>query len=240
MIMSSTMTSTQVQHVPIDNNSNTELDRFISIIVSAFHETAITTAFIVDIDSTPPPYPSPSINSSRRRKHFEQGILDSAASGAELVHAGDWSAVALWEPASFRGVAFVDSKTKPGALLSEWRRKLAEVKKKHLSSSDNHDQLRPYYHLSFLARNPQAPKVPGSIAAVIEPFLERAREENVPVWLEATTKQAAKVYSHHGFRLVEEIVVGKGKVDSLGWPTSDGRGEGVTMYPMICDAHLRR
>jgi hypothetical protein len=223
--------------VPIDLDSNNELDHFISIIVNAFSSTPLTTAFIVNHDSTPPPYPSPLVDSARRHKHFAQGIIDSASSGAEIVQAGDWSAVALWEGPDFKGKPFIDSKAQPGPLLSEWRSKVIEAKKKHLSLPTDPDQIRPFYHFSFLARNTAVPKVSGSIAAVIEPYLQRARDETVPAWVEATTKQAADIYAFYGFRLVEEIRVGQGQVDAAGWPL-DG-GEGVTAYALIYDAHLK-
>ncbi|EXJ58169.1 hypothetical protein A1O7_05594 [Cladophialophora yegresii CBS 114405] len=248
-------------YTKISPESQDELSQFISIITVAFSDTALTTAFIVDIDSTPPPYPSPLIDSARRQRHFSQGILDSAASGAELVQAGNWSAIALWEPPSFQGKTFIDSKARPPALLSEWRARVKQAKAKYLgvpcsrapSSSDedsNSDansnasqldpdsvQLRPFYHLSFLARNPSVERVPRSINAVITPFLERAKAENVPAWLEATSLQAVNVYLHFGFRIVETITVGIGKVNAAGWPADDG--EGVTAWALIFDEHLK-
>ncbi len=97
----------------------------------------------------------------------------------------------------------------------------------------------PHYHLSFLARNPDHPaKTPGAISAVVLPFLDRAREEGVPVWLEATYPHAVSVYEHYGFRICEEVSVGKGKVNLEGWPEEGG--EGVTAWGMVWDGHLRR
>ncbi|KIX02282.1 uncharacterized protein Z518_08221 [Rhinocladiella mackenziei CBS 650.93] len=256
-------TSPLLPYTPISPTSTGDLNHFINIITDAFSETALTTAFIADIDGTKPPYPSPSIDSARRFRHFSQGILDSAASNAELVQAGNWSVIALWEPPTYVGKAFIDSRTRPGELLAEWREKVKAAKARCLGlassktsiasdspSPESEDtrpevefepgpQLRPFYHLSFLARNPSAPRVEGSINAVMTPFLERARAENVPAWLEATTRQAVRVYEHFGFRVVEGIVVGQGKVDAGGWPTQDGSGEGVTAWAMIFDGHLR-
>lgn len=223
--------------VPIDVDSKDQLDQFISIIVHAFSTTPLTTAIIANHDSTPPPYPSPLIDYARRHKHFSQGIIDSASSGAEIVQAGDWSAVALWEAPDFKGKAFIDSKAKPGPLLGEWRTKVTAAKKKYLSSPTDPDQIRPFYHFSFLARNTAVPKVSGSIAAVIEPYLQRARDEMVPAWVEATTKQAAGIYTFYGFRLVEEITIGKDQLDAAGWPCENG--EGVKAYALIYDGHLQ-
>jgi len=82
--------------------------------------------------------------------------------------------------------------------------------------------------------------VPGSIRSVIEPFLKRCVTENVPAWLEATTPKAAELYKHYGFQVVEQITVGKGKVDALGWPAEGESAVGVTAYAMIYDDHLER
>jgi hypothetical protein len=245
---------------PIPSDSQKDVSRFVDIITHAFSETALTTSFIVAIDSTPPPYPSPLIDFARRRKHFAQGILDSAASGAELVQAGDWSAIALWESPSYQGKTFSESKANPPAVLGEWRFKVKQAKARWLGLPPNSSsssttsveddsnadspaiesitdpesvQLRPFYHLSFLARNPAVERVQGSINAVLKPYLDRARAEGVPAWLEATNPQAMRVYQHYGFRVVETIVIGKGKVDQCGWPKEDG--EGVTAYAMIFD-----
>jgi hypothetical protein len=207
-----------------------ETPRFINIITAAFSNTAITTSFMIEIDSTPPPYPSPLIDSSRRRRHFTQGITDTAESGGELVEAGSWSAVALWEPPDFKGKVFLDVGIS-GPLRSEWKQRVEEAKVKHLASADG--QLRACYHLAFLARNPDIASVPGSITAVIKPFLDRAKAEGVPAWLEATYPRATAVYEKHGFRLVETITFGESKVNAEGWPEEGG--EGIKGYCMIFD-----
>ncbi|KAL2414815.1 hypothetical protein ABEF95_010076 [Exophiala dermatitidis] len=270
--------NTKLPYERISAGSSEDLNHFISIITDAFHATAITNAFITDNDGTNSP--SHSIPRERRERHFAKGIIESATSGAELVQAGNWSAIALWEAPDFQGTAFIDSKAQPGALTREWRARVKAAKAKYMaaepepststftpaSSTTDSDssgscdsdanggsqtntnqssfqqpesRIRPYYHLSFLARNPSRPRIPGSLNAVIAPFLERARAEHVPTWLEATSLQALKLYEHFGFRVVEEIVVGKGKVDAHGWPTPDGSGEGVTAWAMIYDPHLR-
>ncbi len=91
---------------------------------------------------------------------------------------------------------------------------------------------RKFWHLSFLARNPGVERVEGAIKAVVQPFLERAREEGVPCWLEATNPRAVGLYEKFGFRVVEVIVLGEGKVGADGWPKEEG-GEGIRGYCMI-------
>ncbi len=100
-----------------------------------------------------------------------------------------------------------------------WRERIAELKPEK------------YYHLQFLARNPDVPLIPGAVTAVIQPFLDRARAEGVPAWLEAVDERSVRLYEHFGFHLVEKVTMGKGKVNAFGWP-EDG-GEGVSGWCMI-------
>lgn len=113
--------------------------------------------------------------------------------------------------------------------------------------------VRPFYHLSFLARNPHTetvgplneqhehvtPSVPGAISALLVPFLLRARAEGVPAWLEATNLHAVDVYQHLGFRVCEEVIVGQGECDERGYPCQGEEACGVKAWGMIFDEHLR-
>ena len=227
------------------------LDRFISCIASAFNSNAISTAFISEIDATPPPYPpsAPSpITHARSIAHFAGGIRDSVSNppsrstqNAILLESGDWAAVASWEPPSYTGPPFSESKSNPGPLLSEWRAAVARVKVQYLGYAQNDDEPtgrtarkpRPHYHLAFLARVPGREDVKGAISAVVLPFLAKARDEDVPVWLEATDPRAVAVYEHYGFRVCEVLAVGVGRVGADGWPKVGG--EGVKWWGMLWD-----
>jgi hypothetical protein len=76
----------------------------------------------------------------------------------------------------------------------------------------------------------------GAIRALFEPYLEQAQKSGLPTWLEATNKHARDVYLHFGFKLAEEFVVGKGKIDERGYIVSGG--EGVTIYGMIAEPRI--
>jgi hypothetical protein len=67
----------------------------------------------------------------------------------------------------------------------------------------------------------------------VDPFLAKAREENVAVWLEATNTHARDVYAHLGFQLAEEFTIGKGVVNAEGWVQENG--EGIVNYAMIAN-----
>jgi len=73
----------------------------------------------------------------------------------------------------------------------------------------------------------------GAIRALFEPYLHQAREAGLPAWLEATNEHARDVYAHFGFKVVEEVVIGEGKIDERG-NLVDG-GKGVVIYGMIVE-----
>lgn len=230
------------------------LDRFISSIASAFHNTFLTTAFICEIDAIPPPYPpavpSP-ITQARCAQHFARGIRESVSNppshsqhNAILTEAGGWAAVASWEPPSYSGPAFSEAKSNPGPVLSEWKAATARMRAQNVGYADNESRavdgtekrsvkLKPHYHLAFFARVPGREDVKGAISAVMLPFLAKARDEGVPVWLEATDPHAVAVYEHYGFRICEKVTVGVGRVGADGWPKEGA--EGVTAWGMLWD-----
>jgi ribosomal protein S18 acetylase RimI-like enzyme len=53
-----------------------------------------------------------------------------------------------------------------------------------------------------MARDPER-KDKGAVRAVIEPFIVRAKEERMPIWLSAANTRARDVYAHFGFRVIE-------------------------------------
>ncbi|KAL2257509.1 hypothetical protein VTK26DRAFT_85 [Humicola hyalothermophila] len=52
----------------------------------------------------------------------------------------------------------------------------------------------------------------------------------LPIWLEATTELSRDLYRKHGFTVVAEVVLGKGRVGRDGVPKEGG--EGVTIWAM--------
>lgn len=100
-------------------------------------------------------------------------------------------------------------------------------------------KLRPFWHLGFLARNYQegASRVSGAVSAVVMPFLERAKAEGLPAWLEATTIEGVRMYEFFGFRVVKTVTLGAGVYGEHGWFEEGGKG--CSAFCMIYDAHLR-
>lgn len=233
--------------VNINSNDQPSILKLTSVLASAFTVVPLNIGFICDEDKIPPPYPSPLVDTDRFYRHFEHKIKKIAASNAVMLQAGDWSGVVIWEPPNFKDPRASDALDPKRQLFVEWRARIKVVKAKYLSDPDyvvsedsGHENVsfRPYYHLGFLARNPDIPTVQGTITALLEPFLQRARKEGVPVWLEASSPYAVGIYEHFGFRLVEVITIGIGKYGSDGWPKEGG--EGINGYAMIYDGHLKK
>jgi hypothetical protein len=61
--------------------------------------------------------------------------------------------------------------------------------------------------------------------------MRRAQLENVPIWLEATTPNSRKLYLSMGFEEIEEIILGKGKVDKNA--NLQPGGPGVPLWAMV-------
>jgi hypothetical protein len=72
---------------------------------------------------------------------------------------------------------------------------------------------------------------PGLSSALIRSFQARATTDNLPIWLEATTAQSRDLYAKLGFKVVEKMVLGKGRAAPDGSEMQDG--EGVEVWGMI-------
>ena len=99
-------------------------------------------------------------------------------------------------------------------------------------------ETRPFYHLAMIARDPEKDGHEGKQAwrECMDHFLKKAQKENIPVWLETAAEAQKNEYETLGFRVCEEVVIGKGRVSAKGWPQQGG--EGVKTWAMIWDEHL--
>lgn len=91
-------------------------------------------------------------------------------------------------------------------------------------------KLRDCFYVLITATDPSHRKQ-GLLAAMVERLLDEARKVNKPIWLEATTKYSAQQFTRFGFETIDEITLGKGKVNAKG--AKQGGGEGVTVTAMI-------
>lgn len=92
---------------------------------------------------------------------------------------------------------------------------------------------RPYWYLFLIGRDP-AYTGPSVATQLIEPFLEKARRDSVPIWLDASSERSRKLYRKLGFQDVEEMRVGQGKSDQEGNVVESG--EGVSLWAMVYES----
>jgi len=218
---------------------HTEVTRCVKALASAFDKVPCTNSFSIESGQSVYEYVDVTVRSSLRRP------------GGALVEAGDASAVALWElPYSSDNATTTspssgstdknpeEMKPTEGVLSpvkKEWKEVVRRAKEKHIGINKSRSEWRinPHYHLDFLARNPHVPRVEGALSAVVLPFLGRAEQDELNVWLEATSPDIVPLYEYFGFRVVEEITVGVGTFDGHG-KAKEG-GEGVKAWLMLID-----
>jgi ribosomal protein S18 acetylase RimI-like enzyme len=111
-------------------------------------------------------------------------------------------------------------------LVEDFWQTADELKARHLSG-------RKYWYLNVIARNPDS-DVSGVARALIQPYLEKAAEEGLPAYLEATNEHAKNVYEHMGFKVVERVLVGKDLADERGNKVGKG-GSGFYFWAMIAE-----
>lgn len=100
-------------------------------------------------------------------------------------------------------------------------------------NKDINTEVRTFYHLSLLVRDTSAPKEETAQAAkeAIAVYLDKAKAADVPIFLEASSRESKDEFESWGFKAVEEVPVGAGRVDQRGWPTEGGAG--VSVWGMV-------
>jgi ribosomal protein S18 acetylase RimI-like enzyme len=73
----------------------------------------------------------------------------------------------------------------------------------------------------------------GHASTLIRHHQALATDANLPIWLEATTAKSRNIYLKLGFEVVQEIVLGKGRVGSDGLVTEGEKAVGVPVWGMV-------
>lgn len=139
--------------------------------------------------------------------------------GSLIVEADNFAAVACWEPP---GAVHRNHTNEELEELSKGRPIFAtfigdiEAARKDCLGED-----QKCWQLSLMARDPLRTSK-GAVRAVIEPFVKRAKEEKVPLWLVAGNERARDVYAYFGFEVVKVVYLGEEKVRTwcmvCNWP----------------------
>ncbi|KUL82165.1 hypothetical protein ZTR_09555 [Talaromyces verruculosus] len=141
--------------------------------------------------------------------------------GGEMIEADNFAAAAIWFPPGVELPASADDDEG----VVEYRAMAGKAKKEFLGD-------RKYWYLNMIARHPER-KDPGVVRALFEPYIARARQDGVPIWLEAVNEHSKQVYEHIGFKTVATLRMGAGKAAPNG-ELQEG-GEGVPIYAMIME-----
>ncbi|KAL4947110.1 hypothetical protein BDW69DRAFT_190496 [Aspergillus filifer] len=217
-----------------------EYAKRVAEVISAAFSTSSFTAYLLRKPGLT--WPTDNIPADVVGPHFRKNVTTRVGLGVELVEAGDFAAVAVWFPP---GVS-ISTDGIADAKILDYLDSLVSIRKEHL-------QGRKHWYLNLIWRHPQRTEPGGSfvvqvvqlpskitscdltgtgaVRAVIEPYMEKAREQGVPLWLEAINDHARDVYQRFGSRIVAEVHVGAGMSNSRGELYESGRG--LLAYAMM-------
>ena len=139
--------------------------------------------------------------------------------GSSIVEADKFAAVACWEPPGAVRRNHNDEELKELAkgrpVYAAFIRDIETAKDECLGEGQK------CWQLSLMARDPLRMSK-GAVRAIIEPFVERSKEEKVPIWCVAGNERARDVYAYFGFEVVKVIYSGEEKVRTwcmvCNWP----------------------
>ncbi|KIX95940.1 uncharacterized protein Z520_08195 [Fonsecaea multimorphosa CBS 102226] len=214
------MATVNLDHTAATVNEEEDLLKFAHVIAAAFSNDALNRYLFLGRESHPD-HPKLA-HFDNRVQYWLPHIRSRFENGGILIQTFDYAGVALWLPPGVEKPVTSSAATSEGA--AEYRRKFDALKKKYMGE-------RTYWYLNLIARSPARLEKAGAVRNLVDPFLKKAREQNVPVWLEATNQHAREVYTHLGFKTVEYVRIGEGIVNAEGWAQPDG--EGVLTYGMV-------
>ena len=130
-------------------------------------------------------------------------IRAKIAAGALIAEAAEFAAVACWEPPQASPPELSEGElqtiSRDGRpIYAEFVRNLQNARREVFGDH------RRIWSLSLMARDPDR-KDKGAVRAVIEPFVERARMEGLPIWLVAGNARARDVYAYFGFKVMKVL-----------------------------------
>ncbi|KAI5925681.1 hypothetical protein F4810DRAFT_26595 [Camillea tinctor] len=163
----------------------------------------------------------------------------SMLNGGQILEAGDWGSCAILMPpgkkaenpctilqAGLLSVLMTLKVSGCKRFLIEYTSGAKCVKEKGLTKRER----AAFWYLFLVGTAPERQRQ-GLAGALIDRMKDLARRDGRPIWLEASTARSRRVYAKHGFADVDEVVVGRGRVDADG-KAKEG-GEGVTIWGMV-------
>jgi hypothetical protein len=89
-----------------------------------------------------------------------------------------------------------------------------------------------YFYIFFIGTREDC-RGQGHASTIVRHHQALATEANLPIWLEATTAKSRDIYLKLGFEVVQEIVMGKGRVGCDGLVTEREKAMGVPLWGMV-------
>lgn len=157
--------------------------------------------------------------------YFYVRLVALEGTGAEIIEADDYGLIAIWiRP----GLVTESPNFGPEVeeFVNEFKTKMKSLKEEH-GLIDRND-----WHLNFIGRDPNNKKK-GSIRKLLEPYLQKCRQEGTGASLAAISDHAFETYKHFGFKEVGRFTIGAGQVDNDG--QANPNGAGLNIYYMIYD-----
>jgi ribosomal protein S18 acetylase RimI-like enzyme len=85
-----------------------------------------------------------------------------------------------------------------------------------LATAERVHPREPHYYLAVLGTEPAA-QGKGVGSALLQPILERCDEEGTGAYLESSKESNIAFYARHGFEVMSELKLGRGRGPSI-WP----------------------
>lgn len=175
---------------------------------------------------------TPEARSAYMQQYFLTLMKAATLSAGIFQQAASWSCIAIWlppnqhldAPLTVLRAGFIPCILKLGLggakrMLFDFQSQTDGLKKKHLYSKG----IKDFWYLFFIGTDEGA-RGKGLASGVIGQWQARARAEGLPIWLEATTEKSRRVYERCGFRLLDEIVMGRGTHGEHGERCKGGEG----------------
>ncbi|KAJ4262775.1 hypothetical protein NW757_001033 [Fusarium falciforme] len=183
----------------------------------------------------------PDVDARQKRLEvfFKPVVKSGLVCGGYILNADDWrSMMVVSEPGQdYDGLSTIIKCGGIPATLSGGLRPTLRLLLQYLTQVDKvklkclpKSQIRECFYIILTATEPTYRKQ-GLLSAQTKHLQEHAREVGKPVWLEATSRYSMSQFTKHGFEHIEDIRLGKGKVNAQG--KKEKGGEGVLIACMI-------
>ncbi|KAK8100407.1 hypothetical protein PG999_010781 [Apiospora kogelbergensis] len=165
------------------------------------------------------------------------------AGGGTLLEADGWGACAVYLPPG-KAIPMLTAIFHRGVLAAllqlgfssckraytDYLKLVDGLKRKHMTAEERRNG---YGYLAVIGTAP-ARQGHGLGSVLLRRMQEMAGDR--PIWLEASSMGSRRLYERHGFVVVEEVVLGRGRVGVDGLTPAQGGGEeavGVTFWAMV-------